>query len=446
MRFIRRAGGVAVAALLLSGFVSGASAAPNVASPETYLGSAASRALHLRVASTQATLGASNALASSDLKAVAEGVGALGLPVLGGSNAGVSEVSGSGSDLRAKTCVTPGLPVPGVDTLLSLKAACSSSVAEILEAGPHALGTGTVSEIDLSAQSLAAVPIGILQPVLDQVFAGVETHGAPILDMLNDTLGTDLKVDDTVDELLTALATTKTLEVRLGESVSEVTAEGATITSVAKAAGGKISILPIGAAGLKPVVEIEIGSASATAVYDRATGTSTPSFDPSIVTVRINTPTTDDLGNLVGVNFQEIKIAPDLALPTVGALAQPCADAANEYCVLPGTPFETRIAVASGRTVTNADGSVGAVADAVKIHALKNIGQLIPQLSGGLLLELAHAEAGVGGVPAKTVVDVPQIDTPRELPRTGGTPWLPILGGTALLLAVASRRVLVRSH
>jgi hypothetical protein len=111
--------------------------------------------------------------------------------------------------------------------------------------------------------------------------------------------------------------------------------------------------------------------------------------------------------------------------------------------VLPGTPLETRIAIASGRTVTNADGTVGAVADAVKIHALKNIGTLVPALAGGIKLELAHAEANVGGAPAQ-VLALP--DLPRELPRTGSTPWIAVAGIGALGMAVITRRVLVRSH
>jgi hypothetical protein len=183
-------------------------------------------------------------------------------------------------------------------------------------------------------------------------------------------------------------------------------------------------------------------------VYDRVAGTSKPSFDPAIVTIRVNTPTTDALsGKVLNIDLREIKITPDLSvLPTTvaAAVVTKCADAPNEFCVLAGTPLETRIAVASGRTITNADGSVGAVADAVKVHALKNIGATVAQLNGGLLLELAHAEAGVGGRPAELVtVAVP--DLPRELPRTGGTPWMPMIGVVGLALAVLTRRV-VRSH
>lgn len=457
MRLIRRAGGVAVATLLLTGAVAGSASAQTTNRAETYLGNAAGRALNLQIAQTKVTFGGSSALVDSTLKAAATGNGALNVPILGGSNAGDVLVQTTGRQEKARTCASPGLPaqLSALSSLVSLKAACSSSLAEITAAGPHAIGTGTVSEVDLDLHTVLGTAINApqVQPILQTVFSGLDSNA--LLDGVKNTTGVDLKVGSTVGQVLTALGSVKTLQVRLGDSTSEVTTEGTKVTSIAKSAGGTIDILPLGVAGLKPVVQIVIGSSSATAVYDRVTGTSTPTFDPSIVTIRINTPTTDALGALTGIPFQEYKIAPNLALPTITlpagqvpgvALASPCADAVNEYCVLPGTPFETRIALASGRTVTNADGSVGAVADAVKIHALKNIGQIASALNGGVLLELAHSEAGVGGVTPQTATEIPKVEIPRELPRTGGTPWLPIVGGGLLVLAVAGRRVLVRSH
>ncbi|MBW3614276.1 MAG: LPXTG cell wall anchor domain-containing protein [Actinobacteria bacterium] len=37
-------------------------------------------------------------------------------------------------------------------------------------------------------------------------------------------------------------------------------------------------------------------------------------------------------------------------------------------------------------------------------------------------------------------------EIPRSLPRTGGTPWLPIVGVAGLAAAFLGRRAIVRSH
>jgi LPXTG-motif cell wall-anchored protein len=61
---------------------------------------------------------------------------------------------------------------------------------------------------------------------------------------------------------------------------------------------------------------------------------------------------------------------------------------------------------------------------------------------GGIVLALAHSEANVVGVPATHVA--PQVVVkPPTLPRTGGTPWLPLAGASFLGLALVTRRLLV---
>ena len=434
MHILRRLGSAATAGLLMTAFVSGPAGAQTA---EVYVGNANGRVLALQVGTLlpQVSLGTTSALADSTLKAVAESAGALGLPLLSGSNAGKVEVNVDGAvQFTGEQCATPALPAP-IDSVLSIGVACSTSAAKVENGNPHATGVAQIARVEVDAADLLQPITSVADPLLTGLLGGT-------LDTINNTLPAavpDLQIGDTLGDVLAALGAVKTLDVQLGTSTSDVAVEGGVVTSTATSAGGIVSVLPLGVAGLKPVVEIEIGSAKATAVYDRSAGTSAPAFDPSIVTVRINTPTTDALGQLVQINPQEIKIGPNLALPVLGALASPCADAANEYCLLPGTPFETRIAVASGRTVTNPDGSVGAVADAVKIHALRNIGQLLAPLEGGILLEIAGASAGVAGARPTVVVE-----TPRELPRTGGTPWVAILGAGTFAAAIIGRRALAR--
>jgi hypothetical protein len=474
---------MAVAGLLLSSMIGGpsASAETTVVSPETYVGSAAGRALALKVGNVSASSGVSSAKLDSTLKAVAEGAGTLGLLSLTPNSTKAEVLGDNKNDTKSKVCSNPELPEPvktALASLLEIGAACSSSLAEVVNGQPHSLSEASVLNLDLKLNTVLSDPN--VAPVIATV---KDTVVAPLLgglDTVNKTLSAnnsnvpDLKLSDTVGELLNRLQSVKTLDLKVGTSKSEVVTNGSTVTSTATSAGGVLGLLPVqlplasGGTVTQNLVEIVVGSAKATATYDRVTGKSgVPTYDPAIVTIRINTPTTDALsGKVLDIDFKEIKVNPGIvpsaipvADPTLAMIVKACPDAPNEFCVLYGTPFETRIAVASGRAVSNADGTVGAIADAVKIHALKNIGNLqsttgVPTpLDGGILLELAHAEAGVGGAPAVTnqlnAPGTPGVitpDIPRELPRTGGTPWMPIIGALGLALAVISRRALVRSH
>jgi hypothetical protein len=429
MRIIRRIGIAAVAGVLMSAFVSGPAAADT---PETYVGSASGKALHLAIAGQEATLGGSFAELDSTLHALATGVGVLGLPVVGGTTEAKAEVTGDSTGQSVpQACATPEA-FANVGDVLGLGLGCGSASVQVTGGMPVAHGEATVANINVDGQTVLGTVLDT--PIGDVADTAIDTLGGlPVLDSLG------LELDDTLGQLVEALGAVRTLEVKLGGSTSDVTVDGSKVISTGAAAGGTISILPLGAVGQKPVAEIVIGSANATAVYDRATGVSTPSFDPAIVTIRINTPTTDALGELTGVNTQEIKISPmDLVnLPATAA----CDEDPKSVCILKGTPLETRITVASGRTVTNPDGTVGAIADAVAVHALRNIGGTVPQLDGGILLEIAHAEAGVGGQPAQ-IVQITPPELPRELPRTGGFAVLPMLGGTGLAAAILGRRML----
>ena len=91
--------------------------------------------------------------------------------------------------------------------------------------------------------------------------------------------------------------------------------------------------------------------------------------------------------------------------------------------LFPGLPIQTEIVVGAGATKVNPDKTASATADGVKIHAL----QLAPApLAGGLLANLAHAEAAGGCVAAVADVAAPAApaapEITRELPRTGPAP------------------------
>lgn len=451
MRTIGRLGAAATAGLLLSGLVGGIASADT---KETYVGAAKGHALSLKVGTTDlGTFGVSDSSINSALKAAATGAGAIS--PLADTTVKTLVEGADGEQTDAKTGAK--VSVPGLENLFALEIGKSEATSKIVNGLPTAVSSGQVSGLTLDIQN---------NETLSSTIGSVQTEIQPLLDLLGGTLdsvsditGVDLAVDDTVDELLTAIATTRTLDVQLGTSTSTVVTTGNDVISTAVSEGGRIDILPLGAlepvtGEATPVVSIIIGSAKATATYDRLTGkTKDVSFDPAIVTIRVNTPTTDAVGELtqlVGVDPTEIVVAPGSLVETLAPLKAtgivgPCSDHAQAICILEGTPFESRIILAGGRTVENEDGSVGAEADAVRIQLVKNIAQLAPQLdvlAGGIDLSLAHAEAGIAGSPAQ-VTPTPELT--RELPRTGGFPMLPVAAVGLFGAAIVVRRVLAKA-
>lgn len=377
-------------------------ASAQTAKPESYVGSAAGRALDLSVLSLPTvTLGVSTGKVTSLTTSVAEGAGSLGLV---GSTIR-AEVANSGTDVKGPACAVP-LPIANI---LNVGLACGSATASIADGNPVSTSEGSVAAIDLSGQNL----LDSVAPVTDTLTDTVAGALAPVCGLL----ALACPVTDTVNDVLSSVLDTKTLEVAAGKSVSSVTTEAGKVTAKATSQGAVITLLPLpvvgGVASTEPLASITVGTATATAVYDRATGVSTPTVDPALVTVKLNTLLTTTLGIPDTIS---VPIGTSLIVPGTG-----------------GTPLETEIVAAAGRTVTNADGTIGAIADAVKIHALKGV-------SGGILLNLAHAEAGVGGTVA-VAAPVPVL----ELPRTGGTPWLPLAGVGVLGLAVLVRRFVLRA-
>lgn len=452
---MRIALGLGSAALLISAV----SLQPAVAAtPEAYKASTLGKSLHLQIAGQELTTGSSAASLESTLKAKAEAAGVVA--PIGPQNSSTAEVSGDNTKQdNPRTCATPSLATVSAELaeLVGFSAGCSTTLAEVAAGKPHAVGTGEVADVEVDLSTIfSQLPIGELAVVLDPLLGGAGELEAA----LEDALGQPVNATDTVAQVGVALVETETLDVDIAQAKSESTVDDASVTATSRAEGGVVRLFPFGAqlqtatgVAAAPIVEIVVGSATATATYNRATGVSTPSFDPAIVTIRVNTPLVDSVGEITGFDATEIVIGPDVipeqlegALGSVpAAIVTKCADAPNEFCVLPDTPLETRIAVASGRNVNNADGSVTAIADAVKVHALARIGDLPDPvgaaLDGGILLEIAHAEATVGGtLPVNDLVP----DEVRELPETGGTSLLPV-GLLGLGAALGVRRVRVRA-
>jgi hypothetical protein len=413
MRF-RRVGALGLSAFIASAVVAGPA---NADTPEVFLGQATGQALHLTALGAEATLGQSLAQVQSALLAEANAAGDLA--VLATKSAAKATQNGQAITDKHK-CATPALPAE-LAAVVNAGLGCSSSAAAINAGAPVAYSEGSVASIDLSAntvlkQATDALPIG---PVLDQILT-------PVLDAVNTvTNQAPLNIDakSTVSDLLTALTTTKTLQISLGKSTSNVTSSAGTVVSTATDEAGRIDILPVGALNNTPVASIIVGSAKAAVSYDRKTGKAVPSFDPAIVTVK--------LASFAGVPATTISIAPG-----------------TSQTLFANTPLESTIAVASGSTFTDKNNATHAVADGVSIKLFKGLGIDLGSALGltkaagapgyAIALDLAHAEALGGGALPTVSPAAPVVQ--KELPRTGGTPWLPILGGSMALVAYVTRR------
>lgn len=420
---IRRLTVVAGCCALVGVLVAGPATA---ASPEVYAGSAEARALDLTILGQKATLGATKATAESTLKASAEGTGQL-VPVVPASPTVKAAVEGGGADVKPNTCGPLSAPA-ALSSVLTLGVACAGASASVVAQNPVSSSEASVASLGVSANTVLSGPLapitGPVQSGLAQLLGSIP-GGTPIDPVVT-----------TLEDLVVNVLKTPTLDVSAGKSTSAVTTAAGTVTSESTAAAVIIKLLPLpqvnGAPTLEPAATITVGKASATATYDRTKGTSTAKFQPALVSIKFNTALTASIPALAN----GIEIAPNVVAPA-SPLAGPCADDATATCILVGTALESRIKVANGTTTSTAN-SASAVADGVRLELLKGV-------NGGVILNLARAQAAVGGTLA--VVDSPAVEAPRvdELPRTGGTPMIPLAGAGVLGLAVLVRRAVARA-
>lgn len=382
---------------------------------ESFVATGLARALNLRVLGISATVGASGMEMNSSPMAKADGAGVLLAP----GTVSHAEASGPGvTNAPPKACL---LNLPLAD-LIDIAAACGEARADTVNGIPQAFGQGTVAAIDIGGQQLLQLltpVLGLLEPVLDQVLTAAQAVVGPVLGGLQlPVLGQLVGLDPgtgLVSDLVQAIQdATDLATVRLGASTVVGSTTVDKVTANATAQGGQIDVLPGLALGGAPLLSIVIGSSRATAVFDRTganAGSSTPSFDAAIATVKLGLP-------ILGGTVTEIPIR--LGAPLT---------------LLAGTPLESTISLGAGTTERKADGSVVAVADGVSLHLLKGV-------SGGILLELAHSEAAVGGQARIVTQQLQRAPEPVSiLAKTGNDPWLPMAGATMLLAAYIGRRM-----
>ncbi|MEA2685122.1 MAG: hypothetical protein QOE93_317 [Actinomycetota bacterium] len=415
MSMFRRYGALALSALVVSAFLvipSPASAQTVETRAEGFSAAANARALNLSVLGTNITVGASGIELKNDPAGIIKATGA-GVLLAPGTVSTIATTALGQVLAPPKACVL-NLPLLG---LLDLQLACGEARVDSTVGLPQAFGSGSVAAIDIGGQQILALLAPVLDaltPLLDQVIGTVTNILNPLLGnllpSLVGTLGLDPNtslVRSLVDGLKRA---TQLASVRLGSSTSQGITEPGKVSAVATAQGGQIDVLPGLALGGAPLLSIVVGSAKATSVYDRAGGTSTPAFDAAILTVK-------------------------LGLPILGAITEIPVKLGTPLTLLAGTPLESTISLGAGTTTKNPDGSVSSVADGVSIWLLKGI-------SGGIKLELAHAESAIAGQ-TRLVEQVKIVEPVDQLAKTGNDPWVPMVGFVLLLAAFTTRRLVV---
>lgn len=398
--------------------MAGALAAPARAdTPAEFVATGAGRALNLQLLGLDTTLGVANATVKSGLSSASGAAGQL-LNLATTTAASVTRDNTTLLDPVNGLMKCGPLSLGNVASLLSVSTACSQSKAEIVKSLPQAHSEGSVASIDVTVNNLlkslnAGVPLG-------QTLSGLL---APVTNLLNQGGGnTQLAPTSSITDLLNALTSTKTLSIQLGKSVSDLTSVGSTVTSKVTAVGGQVDLLPLPVLNNTPLASIVVGSASASASQDKTNGSGTATFDPSVVTVK--------LASILGLPAATIPVRPGQTIT-----------------ILEGTPLESTIIVGDGRA-ENVKGSSKAMADGVSLRLLKGLALgtgASAASSGGVVLELAHAEAAVVSTPAQISPPAPRVEQ-KQLPFTGPPRWLMFVGLLAIMGGLGVRRLLAATR
>ncbi|MGQ0743450.1 MAG: hypothetical protein ACT4OS_03750 [Acidimicrobiales bacterium] len=410
MQILRRLGSGLVAAFVVSTMLAAPAQAQakeveTVTQTESYAATALARALELSLLNLNLTVGASGIEINSSPSAKATGAGVALLP----NTVSEAKVAAAGQTSAPPKSCGVNLPL----SIINVELACGETAVATNADGPQALGRGTVAAIDIGGGQLLQLlqpVIDLLRPVLGTVLAVVQpVLGGLQLPLVGQLVGLDPTKDPVSDLVERLTKATALVSIKLGNSTAAGTTTAGKVTSEGNAQGAQIDVLPGLTLGGSPLLSIVVGSAKATATFDRAGGKADATFDGAIATVKVGLP-------ILGGDLLEIPIK----------LGQPIR-------LLEGTPLESEISLGAGSTKRESDGAISAVADGVKIHLLKGI-------SGGIKLELAHAEAAVGGR-AKIVSKQQVIQPVPQLAKTGGAPWLPLAGATLIMAAFMTRRL-----
>ena len=368
MSMFRRTGAIALSALVVSAFLvlpSPASAETVQTRPESFIATANARALDLELLGIKVTVGASGIEMNSAPAAKATGGGVLLAP---GTVSTVQTTGASQALAPPKACVL-NLPLPASSTC-SWPAVRPRSTAP--PAPPRPSAQGSVAAIDVGGQqvlALLAPVLDALAPLLDQVLGTVTGALTPIVGNLLGGLvgGAGLDLNAPVSSLVdiinnaTNLATINARQLHLpgphrdrARSAPSPPPRAARSTSCPASPSAALPCCRSSSARPRPP-RCSTGPAAP------APPASTPPSSPSSSACRSSVASPRSRSSW--------------------ARPSPCWPAPRSSPPSPSAPAPPP------RTPTAASSSV---ADGVSIHLLKGI-------SGGIKLELAHAESGIGG-------------------------------------------------
>jgi hypothetical protein len=426
MRVLRRLAAIAVVATVIGALVGVAPASADT--PERLVGLAAGRALDISLPNLadnsriNLAFGDATGVVKSTADPLAKAAGQI-LPSLVGAT---SATTASGTKQDGERCGLPQLPDPLGQTV-QLGVACSTSVASVVNGLSSATSNGKVTSLGLNASGLLSqLPLPVdLQETIDGLTTEAKTALAPITGPLAQATG--VSVDgtlDTVTDILDSVLETKAVDVTLGEATSSVVTDLSKLSSVATADAATIKLLPLDVVGVGddlPLATIKVAPSKATATYDRGTGTATPDFTAALVTIDLLPSVLAKLG--LPDTLKHIELAPG-----------------QTQTILAGTPLQSTITIANGTKQVLPDGTAKATADGVSLKLLQGLGaSSLSAMDGGVVLQLSHSEAEVAGAPG---VATPQVLAQSSLPRTGGTPWIPMAGIGILAVALVGRRAM----
>ncbi|HEX9682415.1 MAG TPA: hypothetical protein VGA13_04990 [Acidimicrobiales bacterium] len=384
--------------------------------------------------------------------------------------AGTTETGGAEA-----SCLLDGLEaVPGIHSVVDFD--CPRVTAGITDAGnPFSESVGALLKLDLSVAEL-------LQTLgLDEVVAGTgDAYGDDNDDGLDDTVldtlsglvsgitgveEIDTLIDDTtttVDNLVEkVLGLDSTVRLVLGGDRVSTVSDNDTIKARGDVGIARVELLNLSSIlegteydGIiqnmeldQPFITIAIGEAwgEQTATRGIKGAVNDATGDSSLVRIKINgidTPLIDQhvlpvLDAVFGPLLPQVNAGVESLVALLGDADANTALSWEDgefvlrgpgvYTFLEGTPLETTISISA------VDVSNGFAVTGVGLSTL-------PDINGGIDVELASVSGG-GVQSADTVVLGSVLEQPLELARTGGTPWIPLVGMAMLGIALAGRRL-----
>ncbi len=463
----------AAAAVLAVGYgavTQSAAATPTAAQITQIRAGSSVRELSIQIAGRTLVVGASKASGTAagsaggttgvDPSAAASGMGEL-LPILTGSAHTQSAGPGT-SDNQPQRCATPTLPsLPQIGQALDAGLACASADTSITQNGlVSATGSGSVASVQLS---LAGI-LNLLGPVTGLARSGLPTTGLPGIGLPatggsqpgggipsiplpsaalpaatrqrlaglpgdgsnggslpgigtagGGTAGTLPSLPLTGAPLASILGTllhipvsSEILSIQSGPATSTVESVGGngSMKSTALANAVRLDLLPGAGQNGLPLLSVSLGVAGATASYDAVNGTFSSSDSPAIATVTVSTPAS-------GAKTEQVA-------------------SGQSITVLPGTPLQSTVTVASGSHSASGSGAL-ASSSGLSVDLAEGAGAPASDpYGGGLRLSLATADATLAGAAAPSSSTLAKTVSASTPPAAVGATAAPITGATSV--------------